>query len=51
MCDLGRARKFLDLEITQTIDPISEKTIIRLGQEQYVNTIVKRFGLEDAHSV
>jgi hypothetical protein len=42
MTDLGEARKFLGLEIGYTANGIT------LGQEEYINTIVRRFQLQDA---
>jgi hypothetical protein len=42
MTDLGEARRFLGLEICKTRNGYT------LGQQDYINTIVKRFGLENA---
>jgi hypothetical protein len=42
MTDLGEAPKFLGLEIGRTADGIT------LGQEDYINTIVRRFQLQNA---
>jgi hypothetical protein len=42
MTDLGEARRFLGLEIGRTANGIT------LGQEDYINTIVRRFQLQNA---
>jgi hypothetical protein len=42
MVDLGEARRFLGLEITKTDKGYS------LGQQDYINSLVKRFGIENA---
>jgi len=43
MADLGKARRFLGLEIEWLDDGT-----ITLSQQNYIDTIVKRFGMEDS---
>jgi hypothetical protein len=45
MSDLGEARRFLGLEINRDENGIS------LSQETYIDTMIKRFGMEDSHNV
>jgi len=45
MMDLGKAKQFLGLEIAR-----QDSSVITLGQAKYIQTIVKRFGMEDANS-
>ena len=44
MTDLGKAKQFLGLEIAR-----QDSGAITLGQAKYIQTIVKRFGMEDAN--
>jgi len=44
MMDLGKAKQFLGLEIAR-----QDSSAITLGQAKYIQTIVKRFGMEDAN--
>ena len=44
MMDLGKAKQFLGLEIAR-----QDSGAIILGQAKYIQTIVKRFGMEDAN--
>jgi len=44
MTDLGKAKQFLGLEIAR-----HDSGTITLGQAKYIQTIVKRFGIEDAN--
>jgi hypothetical protein len=46
MSDLREVRRFLGLEVEK-----DENGGYHLGQETYINDIVKRFQLEDAHPV
>jgi hypothetical protein len=45
MSDLGEARRFLGLEINRDENGIS------LSQETYIDTMIKRFGMEDSRNV
>ena len=44
MTDLGKAKQFLGLEIAH-----QDSSAITLGQSKYIQTIIKRFGMEDAN--
>jgi len=44
MTDLGKAKQFLGLEIAH-----QNSSAITLGQAKYIQTIVKRFGMEDVN--
>ena len=44
MTDLAKAKQFLGLEIAR-----QDSGTITLGQAKYIQTIVKRFGIEDAN--
>jgi hypothetical protein len=46
MTDLGRARRFLGLEIEWN----DEDGTVTLGQHDYIDTIVKRFNMKDANN-
>jgi len=43
MCDLGAAKRFLEIEIERTKDGG-----FSICQRDYINTIIRRFGLMDA---
>ena len=45
MTSLGTARRFLGIQIACSDEGIS------LGQEDYINAILRRFGMEEAHSM
>jgi hypothetical protein len=45
MTDLGKAKQFLGLEIER-----QDSGAITLGQAKYIQTILKRFGMEDANT-
>jgi hypothetical protein len=45
MADLGRTRRFLGLEIEWD----DENSTVTLGQQDYIDTIVKRFDMKDAN--